>query len=90
MLAKKFTYFPGSTFPKAKPKQTLITVLYLAVVRLLFLPLYAKWWVNQTSPKIFAVLLLLYLLQMVSWAFYSYNLHRINAETEVSSLVLGC
>lgn len=73
----------GSTFPKAKPKQTLLTVLYLAALRLIFLPIYAKWWVYQTSPKVFVFLLTLYLLQMFNWGVYSFNVHRIDT-TEVS------
>lgn len=66
----------GSTFPKAKPKQSLLTIIRLAVIRYLFLPLYAKWWVAQTSSKIFAFLLSLYVLQMMNWAIYSYNVNR--------------
>lgn len=68
----------GSTFPKAKPKQTLLTVLRLAFVRFVFLPVYAKWWVAQTSPKIFAFFLMLYSLQMFNWAVYTYNTRKIN------------
>lgn len=73
----------GSSFPKAKPKQSLITVLRLAVLRFLFLPLYAKWWVNQTSPKVFGFLLFTYLLQMFNFAVYSYNINRLNSDTDV-------
>lgn len=71
----------GSTFPKAKPKQSLLTVIRLAVVRYLLLPLYAKWWVAQTSSRIFAFLLFLYVMQMLNWAIYSYNVNKpqINA-----------
>lgn len=61
----------GSTFPKAKPKQSLLTVLYLSLLRYFFLPLYARWWVKETSAKVFVLLLTLYLVQMVNWAIYS-------------------
>lgn len=61
----------GSTFPKAKPKQSLLTVLYLSVLRYFFLPVYARWWVKETSAKVFVLLLSLYLLQMTNWAIYS-------------------
>ena len=74
----------GSTFPKAKPKQKLLTVLRLAILRYFFIPLYAKWWSEQTSPKVFGVLLFLYLLQMFNWAVYSYNVNRIGVDVEVS------
>lgn len=70
------TSFSGSTFPKAKPKQSLLTVLRLALLRFLFLPLYAKWWVAQTSPAMFAALLTLHVLQLLSWAVFSYNASR--------------
>lgn len=66
----------GSSFPKAKPKQGLGTVLKLSVLRYCFLPLYAKWWVAQTSPRVFTLLLLLYGLQMWCWGVYSYNINR--------------
>lgn len=72
----------GSTFPKAKSKLSILTVIYLAAVRLLFLPVYAKWWVQQTSPKVFVLLLALYLLQMVNLGIYSYNVNKAGAEQE--------
>jgi hypothetical protein len=70
----------GSTFPKAKPKQSLIQVLYLSVLRSLFLPLFSKWWVKQTSAKMFVVLLSLYFLQMINWAIYSLHIRSISNE----------
>uniref|UniRef100_A0A182PB82 PHTF1/2 N-terminal domain-containing protein n=1 Tax=Anopheles epiroticus TaxID=199890 RepID=A0A182PB82_9DIPT len=62
----------GSTFPKAKSKLSILTVLYLAALRFLLLPLYARWWVQQTSPGVFLLLLTLYLLQMLNLGIYSY------------------
>ncbi|XP_050073672.1 protein phtf [Anopheles maculipalpis] len=62
----------GSTFPKAKSKLSILTVLYLAALRILLLPVYARWWVQQTSPGVFLLLLMLYLLQMLNLAIYSY------------------
>ncbi|KAK1130231.1 hypothetical protein K0M31_018370 [Melipona bicolor] len=56
----------GSSFPKAKPKHGLSTVACLALQRLLFLPLYRKWWIQQTSLTIFALFLLLYSLQLIN------------------------
>lgn len=72
----------GSSFPKAKPKQSLLTVFKLAISRFVFFPIYAKWWVEQTSPKIFTFLLLLYVLQMINWGIYSFNAHKVH-ESEV-------
>ncbi|XP_061500770.1 protein phtf isoform X1 [Anopheles gambiae] len=62
----------GSTFPKAKSKLSILTVLYLAALRFLLLPVYARWWVQQTSPGVFLLLLTLYLLQMLNLGIYSY------------------
>lgn len=73
----------GSSFPKAKPKQSLVTVLKLSVLRFVLLPIYARWWVEQTSPRIFSTLLLLYLMQMFNCAVYSYNVHGLD-DSEVS------
>lgn len=69
----------GSSFPKAKPKQGFGTVLKLAFLRYFLLPLYARWWVEQTSPRVFTLLLCLYGLQMWCWGVYSYNIHRIES-----------
>lgn len=73
----------GSTFPKAKPKQSLSTVIRLAILRYFLLPVYAKWWVQQTSHKIFGLLLFLYITQMISWAVYTFKiLHRMDSDVE--------
>lgn len=74
----------GSTFPKAKPKQTLLTVIRLAILRYLFLPLYAQWWCMQTSPNVFALLLLLYAGQMLNLAVYT-NVGQQNSSKNISS-----
>ncbi|TDG50163.1 hypothetical protein AWZ03_003379 [Drosophila navojoa] len=67
----------GSTFPKAKPKQTLITVIRLAILRYLLLPLYAQWWVKQTTPNAFGFILCLYITQLVNWAVYIMHSNRL-------------
>lgn len=72
----------GSTFPKAKPKQTLLTVIRLAILRYLFLPLYAQWWVKQTSPNAFGLLFFLYITQMINWAVYTFNVNRIEQSSD--------
>ncbi|EDW77037.1 uncharacterized protein Dwil_GK22139 [Drosophila willistoni] len=67
----------GSTFPKAKPKQSLLTVIRLAILRYLLLPLYAQWWVKQTTPNAFGFILLLYMTQLINWAIYILHSNRI-------------
>ncbi|XP_061397395.1 protein phtf [Musca vetustissima] len=69
----------GSTFPKAKPKQSLTTVIRLSILRYIFLPLYAQWWVKQTSRNAFGLLFFLYMTQMINWAVYTCNVNRLEA-----------
>ncbi|XP_032666157.1 putative homeodomain transcription factor isoform X2 [Odontomachus brunneus] len=75
----------GSSFPKAKPKHGLSTVACLAFQRLLFLPLYKKWWIQQTSYRIFVLFLLLYSLQVVNIFLYYIYANREN-EAEIVSM----
>ncbi|EZA58100.1 hypothetical protein DMN91_006406 [Ooceraea biroi] len=74
----------GSSFPKAKPKHGLSTVACLAFQRLLLLPLYKKWWIQQTSDRIFVLFLLLYSLQVVNIILYYVNANRENEVETVS------
>lgn len=76
----------GSSFTKAKPTHGFVTVTKLATLRVLFLPLYSKWWATQTSGKIFAVLLLTYLAQLINLAIYSLNIPPLDAESTESQL----
>lgn len=64
-------FFTGSSFPKTKPKHGFVTVARLGTLRFLFLPLYSKWWVEETSGRGFALLLFLYFLQLINLAVYS-------------------
>ncbi|XP_011863531.1 PREDICTED: putative homeodomain transcription factor isoform X1 [Vollenhovia emeryi] len=75
----------GSSFPKAKPKHGLLTVACLAFQRLLFLPLYKKWWIQQTSYRIFVLFLLLYSLQAINIFLYYVYASREN-EAEIVSM----
>lgn len=75
----------GSSFPKAKPKHGLLTVACLAFQRLLFLPLYKKWWIQQTSCRIFVLFLLLYSLQAINIFLYYVYGNKEN-ETEIVSM----
>nr|XP_046477565.1 protein phtf isoform X1 [Neodiprion pinetum] len=76
----------GSSFPKAKPEHGLCTVAYLAVQRLLFLPLHKSWWVQQTSPRIFLLFLLLYCLQIFNiGVYYYYYSVKDSSEPEIVS-----
>ncbi|XP_031841863.1 putative homeodomain transcription factor isoform X2 [Nomia melanderi] len=74
----------GSSFPKTKPKHGLSTVACLALKRLLFLPLYRKWWTQQTSLKIFTLFLLLYSLQLINMCIYFYQMSNDNESDVVT------
>lgn len=79
----------GSSFTKAKPTHGFVTVTKLATLRVLFLPLYSKWWSTQTSAQIFAVLLLTYLAQLVNLAIYSLNVPKQDADTNTTESQLS-
>jgi hypothetical protein len=78
--------FSGSSFSKAKPKQGFMTVTKLATLRCLFLPLYSKWWMQQTSVSIFILMFCLYISQLMNIAIYyenSWNYDALDKSTEV-------
>jgi uncharacterized membrane protein len=75
----------GSSFSKAKPKQGFMTVTKLATLRCLFLPLYSKWWMQQTSVSIFILMFCLYISQLMNIAIYyenSWNYDALDKSTE--------
>ncbi|KAG7197610.1 hypothetical protein KM043_013394 [Ampulex compressa] len=75
----------GSSFPKAKPKHGLMTVACLALQRLLLLPLQRKWWIQQTSFRIFSLFLLLYSLQLINLMLYFYYTSKENEADSISA-----
>ncbi|XP_014218418.1 putative homeodomain transcription factor isoform X2 [Copidosoma floridanum] len=75
----------GSTYPKV-PNHGLVTVAYLAILRLLILPLTARWWIQQTSFRIYIFFLLLYGFQMLN--IYIYFSHY-NTENETENVTMS-
>ncbi|XP_043587620.1 protein phtf [Bombus pyrosoma] len=75
----------GSSFPKAKPKHGLSTVACLALQRLLLLPLYKQWWIQQTSLTIFTLFLLLYSLQLINMGIYFCQMSKDNESDIIST-----
>jgi len=63
----------GSAFNKTKPKQSWITTSYYGIIKVIFLPFYLNWWIEQTNRKICCILLALYLLQLCSMFIYFNN-----------------
>ncbi|XP_007485225.1 protein PHTF1 isoform X2 [Monodelphis domestica] len=60
----------GSTFAKAKPEIPWTSLTRKGIVRVICFPLFSKWWIQVTSFRIFIWLLLLYLMQVLSFVLY--------------------
>ncbi|XP_023445871.1 protein PHTF1 isoform X4 [Dasypus novemcinctus] len=60
----------GSTFAKAKPEIPWTSLTRKGLVRVVFFPLFSKWWIQVTSQRIFVWLLLLYLMQVIAIVLY--------------------
>uniref|UniRef100_T1HJG4 Phtf-FEM1B_bdg domain-containing protein n=4 Tax=Rhodnius TaxID=13248 RepID=T1HJG4_RHOPR len=46
-------------------------------MRLVFLPLYVRWWSEQTSSKLYLILLVLYILQLTNMGLYFYAYYNL-------------
>ncbi|CAH1737665.1 unnamed protein product [Aphis gossypii] len=77
----------GSAFTKAKPKHGFFTVARLAIVRLLFLPCYYRWYIHQTSWRLFLSLLCLYVLELANILLFSYVTFVSSEEEDTSPTV---
>ncbi|KAM4796716.1 protein PHTF1 [Rhinophrynus dorsalis] len=60
----------GSTFAKAKPESPWTSLTRKGLVRVVFFPLFSKWWMQVTSPCVFVWLLILYLMQVIAIVLY--------------------
>lgn len=73
----------GSSFPKAKPKHGSMTVMRLSLARLLLLPFYGHWWIQQTSRRVFILLLILYIFQLLNMIlFFWFSSYMADEVTE--------
>lgn len=63
----------GTAFTKAKSQQGWLSALFYGTNRVLLLPFYLGWWREQSSPVICALLLVLYILQVISLRIYFEN-----------------
>lgn len=70
LLQLKNFAIPGSSFTKAKPQHGFLKVAKLATLRFIFLPFYSRWWIQQTSRKVFIFILSLYFAQLINVIFY--------------------
>ncbi|XP_044869142.1 protein PHTF1 isoform X1 [Mauremys mutica] len=60
----------GSTFAKAKPEIPWTSLTRKGIVRVVFFPLFSRWWIQVTSQHIFMWLLVLYLMQVIAVVLY--------------------
>ncbi|XP_039389459.1 protein PHTF1 isoform X2 [Mauremys reevesii] len=60
----------GSTFAKAKPEIPWTSLTRKGIVRVVFFPLFSRWWIQVTSQRIFMWLLVLYLMQVIAVVLY--------------------
>ncbi|CAM5118958.1 unnamed protein product [Natator depressus] len=60
----------GSTFAKAKPEIPWTSLTRKGIVRVVFFPLFSRWWIQVTSQRIFMWLLVLYLMQVIAVMLY--------------------
>ncbi|KAL4119238.1 hypothetical protein QTP88_012079 [Uroleucon formosanum] len=79
----------GSAFTKTKPKHGFFTVARLAIVRLLFLPCYYRWYIHQTSWRLFLSLLCLYVLELANILLFSYVTFVSTEEDTPLTVTLG-
>ncbi|BFZ21051.1 hypothetical protein BsWGS_24089 [Bradybaena similaris] len=73
----------GSTFAKTKPQVPWVYITRKAIARVLFFPFYYTWWVHQTSKRLYALLLVLYVLQVATVLVYLRNVDHSIMEDEM-------
>ncbi|XP_064079956.1 protein PHTF2-like isoform X1 [Macrobrachium nipponense] len=80
----------GSTFPKAKPQSGIWLAGFKGIIRLVFLPLYGRWWIQETSCTGFLTVLFLYLSVLFSMVimFSCRHDHRLLENVPASEVYL--
>ncbi|XP_021374923.1 putative homeodomain transcription factor 1 isoform X2 [Mizuhopecten yessoensis] len=56
----------GSTFSRAKPQVSWTNITLKAIVKVVFFPLYYKWWLQQMPVEMFVFLMVLFVMQIIS------------------------
>ncbi|TRY82720.1 hypothetical protein DNTS_018778 [Danionella cerebrum] len=67
----------GSAFAKAKPESPWTSLTRKGIVRVVFFPLFYRWWVQVTSRSVFNILLTLYLLQVCAGVLFFSLSHSV-------------
>ncbi|XP_069107035.1 protein PHTF2-like isoform X2 [Argopecten irradians] len=63
----------GSTFSRAKPQVSWTNITLKAIVKVVFFPLYYKWWLQQMPLKMFIFLMVLFVMQIISLIIFFRN-----------------
>ncbi|XP_033727837.1 putative homeodomain transcription factor 2 isoform X2 [Pecten maximus] len=63
----------GSTFSRAKPQVSWTNITLKAIVKVVFFPLYYKWWLQQMPLKMFVFLMVLFIMQTISLIIFFRN-----------------
>ncbi|XP_060066833.1 protein PHTF2-like [Ylistrum balloti] len=63
----------GSTFSRAKPQVSWTNITLKAIVKVVFFPLYHKWWLQQMPLKMFVFLMVLFVMQVISLIIFFRN-----------------
>ncbi|XP_065596459.1 protein PHTF1 isoform X2 [Cyrtonyx montezumae] len=77
----------GSTFAKAKPEIPWTSLTRKGIVRVVFFPLFSRWWIQVTSRRIFTWLLVLYVMQVVAVILY-FMMPVVNASEVMGPMCL--
>ncbi|CAK8694966.1 unnamed protein product [Clavelina lepadiformis] len=80
----------GSTFSKTKPQHNVVVLLSIGILRVLFLPLFCKWWIQQSSCYIFCGLLFLYFSQILCIGLYYTMAYDDLCSIPVGEIALPC
>ncbi|XP_027194175.2 putative homeodomain transcription factor [Dermatophagoides pteronyssinus] len=83
----------GSAYTmKSKSQQGWISMLFQAILRVAFFPLYLRWWAEQTSAFLVTLLFILYIMQIISIRLYyqknittTFNNASFNSSTATNS-----
>ena len=61
----------GSTFSKNKPQLNVAVIVWMGLLRMVFLPVFFRWWIQQANVIVFFAALLLYFSQLFCWFLYA-------------------
>ena len=61
----------GSTFSKNKPQLNVAVIIWMGLLRMIFFPVFFRWWIQQANVAVFSAALLLYFSQLFCLFLYA-------------------